>query len=93
MREQRGVGKEGGSQPPGVTHQELPQVLVVGDDAVVDDDELWGQRKGPAQPRASPSLAAEPTHIPVGQALGKIKHISPPGAIPCSAPLAWLGWG
>ena len=42
-----------------VTHQEFPQVFVVGDDAVVDDDELCRQRKGPAQPRHQPpGLAA-----------------------------------
>lgn len=38
----------------GVTHQELAQVFVVGDDAVVDDDELWRQRRGPAQPHGGP---------------------------------------
>lgn len=32
--------KEGGSHLPGVTHQEFLQVLVVCDDAIVDDDEL-----------------------------------------------------
>lgn len=37
-----------------VTHQELPQVFVVGDDAIVDDDELWRQSKGPAQPQHQP---------------------------------------
>lgn len=85
--------KEGRSHLPGVTHQEFLQVLVVGDDAIVDDYELWGQRKGSAKPCASPSLAAEPTHVTVGRALGRIKHISPSGAIPCSGPLAWLGMG
>lgn len=51
----------------GVTHQEFPQVFVVGDDAVVDDDELWRERKGPTQPRASPRRLAAGTHSRVTQ--------------------------
>ena len=46
----RGVSK-GRARGAGVTHQEFPQVLVVGDDAVVDDDELWRQRTAPLSPR------------------------------------------
>lgn len=84
-----------------ITHQELPQVFVVGDDAVVDDDELWRQRKGPAQPHPStsawqraPAAAGHRQQRPQSfiawkAILGRIKRgVSPPAAIPLLYP--WL---
>lgn len=52
--ESRSEWESGSERHTHVTHQELPQVFVVGDDAIVDDDELWRQSKGPAQPRHQP---------------------------------------
>lgn len=86
-----GAGERGSHTYTQITHQELPQVFVVGDDAVVDDDELWGQRKCPAQPHTSPvSDRQQRPQSFVWKLLGRTRRVSPPGEISLLCPIWWL---
>lgn len=83
----RGAGERGSHTYTQITHQELPQVFVVGDDAIVDDNELWGQRRGPTQPHTSAVSDSREHKALCGKCLAEQEEFHLLVRSPCSAPL------